>query len=113
MAQTLDRGNCGIARFRGKEATGQSSAPRRGSAIIAQGKAAEAAALGERPPSDTQPPLFPRLAPPAAPGGATPPPRVRPSAFWRRPRRGRGGREKREKGGGVYIAPVTQGGARS
>jgi hypothetical protein len=24
MAKTLDRSNCGIARFRGKEATGQS-----------------------------------------------------------------------------------------
>src|ERR1017187_5623759 len=61
MAQTLDRGNCGIARFRGKEVRGQSSAPRRGSAIIAQGKAAEAAALGKRPPPDIQPPLFPGL----------------------------------------------------
>ena len=29
--------------------------------IIAQGKAAEAAALGKRPPPDTQPPLFPGL----------------------------------------------------
>ena len=49
--------------------------------IIAQGKAAEAAALGKRPPPDTQPPLFPGL-----------------------PRRPDPARQTRKKGRGLFCA---------